>query len=317
MPRQTLTVIIPVLNEELVLSALESALTPVLDQLDLDWSVVFVDDGSTDTTLDKVRAMNQRDPRYRAISFSRNFGKEQAMAAGLQMADSDAVVIMDADLQHPPKYLPEFVARWREGHKLVFGQRQQRDADPLARRVYSAIFHRVYGWMTGARLPKGIVDFVLLDRSSVNALNQLEERSRFTKGLFTWVGFNTAVVPFDSPERFAGKTTFNFLKLLRFALDGLISFTTLPLRVWSYVGALVSLGSLLYSLYFVIATLLYKSDVPGFPSLLVSIYFFAGIQLISLGVIGEYVGRIFEEVKRRPLYIVAAEVGMPQAKPDA
>ncbi|MEO8242332.1 MAG: glycosyltransferase family 2 protein [bacterium] len=317
MPRQTLTVIIPVLNEDLMVVALEAALTPVLDTLDLDWSVVFVDDGSTDKTLEKIRAINQRDGRYRAISFSRNFGKEPAMAAGLQMADSDAVVIMDADLQHPPSYLPEFVARWREGNKLVFGQRLQRDADPLARRVYSAIFHRVYGWMTGARLPEGIVDFVLLDRSSVKALNQLEERSRFTKGLFTWVGFNTAVVPFASPERFAGKTTFNTLKLLRFALDGLVSFTTLPLRVWSYVGAVVSLGSLVYSVYFVIATLLYKTDVPGFPSLLVSIYFFAGIQLISLGVIGEYVGRIFEEVKRRPLYVVAAEVGMPQAGPDA
>ncbi len=314
MPDQLLSLVIPVLNEEKSVAALVDALRVVLDGPELkaagmQWTVLFVDDGSTDRTLERVRALAQAEPRIRAISFSRNFGKEQAMAAGLHYAKGDCVLIMDADLQHPPQYIPEFVRLWRQGSKVVFGQRNNRVTDSFARRAYSVIFHVVFGALSGARLPRGIVDFVLLDRSAVDAMNALDERSRFTKGMFTWIGFNTAVVPFDVGERFAGRTRFNFIKLVRFALDGIVSFSTLPLRIWSYVGALISLGALLYSVYFVIRTLIYKPDVPGFPSLLVAIFFFAGVQMISLGVIGEYVGRIFDEVKRRPLYIVAEEVG--------
>ncbi|MBI1170602.1 glycosyltransferase [bacterium] len=304
-----LTVVIPVLNEEGMVGPLVDALRPVLDGLDLAWDILFVDDGSTDRTLPRLRALAGAEPRIKAISFSRNFGKEQAMAAGLRYAKGDCVLIMDADLQHPPEYIPQFVRLWRQGSKVVFGQRNH-IADGFLRRAYSDIFHVVFGVLAGARLPRGIVDFVLLDRSAVEAMNMLDERSRFTKGMFTWIGFNTAVVPFDVGERLAGQTRFNFWKLLRFALDGIVSFSTLPLRMWSYVGVFISLGALLYSLYFLIKTLIFKADVPGFPSLLVAIFFFAGVQMISLGVIGEYIGRIFDEVKRRPLYIVAEEVGM-------
>ena len=310
MPDQRLSVIIPVLNEERMIDLLAKALVPELEKLDLGWNVLFVDDGSTDRTLERIRALSAADPRITAISFSRNFGKEQAMAAGLRYATGDCVLIMDADLQHPPHYIAEFVARWRHGGRVVFGQRVNRDSDSFLRRKYSDVFHAVFGFLAGARLPRGIVDFVLLDRTAVDAMNALDERTRFTKGMFSWIGFNTAVVPFDTGERVAGKSTFNFVKLLRFALDGIVSFSTLPLRVWSIVGAFVSLGALGYSVYFLIKTLLFKTDVPGFPSLMVSIMFFSGVQMISLGVIGEYVGRIFEEVKHRPLYIVADEVGL-------
>ncbi|MGV8985246.1 MAG: glycosyltransferase family 2 protein [Cypionkella sp.] len=312
MSEKLISVVIPVLNEESTVGPLIGALRPVLDGLGLAWNILFVDDGSTDRTMERVRALAMGEPRIKAISFSRNFGKEQAMAAGLRYAKGDCVLIMDADLQHPPEYIPEFVRYWRQGSKVVFGQRNNRVTDGFLRRVYSNVFHVVFGVLAGARLPRGIVDFVLLDRSAVAAMNALDERSRFTKGMFTWIGFNTAVVPFDVGERVAGQTQFNFFKLLRFALDGIVSFSTLPLRMWSYVGVFISLSALLYSVYFVIKTLLFDADVPGFPSLLVAIFFFAGVQMISLGVIGEYVGRIFDEVKRRPLYIVAEEVGFAE-----
>lgn len=314
MPAKSLCVIIPVLNEERNLAPLMAALAPVLDGLGLDWSVLFVDDGSTDATLAQIRALAAGEPRVRAVSFSRNFGKEQAMAAGLRFADADAALIMDADLQHPPAVIPEFVARWRQGAKIVFGQRGNWQADSFLRRRASDVFHAVFGVLAGGRLPRGIVDFVLLDRSAVQAMNRLDERTRFTKGMFAWIGFNAAVVPFDAPERMHGASKFNWRKLLRFALDGITSFSTLPLRVWTVAGAVISLSAILYAVYFLLKTIFFSNDVPGFPSIIVALFFFAGVQLLSLGVIGEYVGRIFEEVKRRPLYIVAEEIGFRDAE---
>ncbi len=313
MPGQSLCVIVPVLNEERMIDPLMAALVPVLEGLDLDWTVLFVDDGSTDGTLAQIRAAAARESRVRAISFSRNFGKEQAMAAGLRFAKGDAVILMDGDLQHPPAAIGEFVARWRQGAKIVFGQRGNWQAETGMRRRASDAFHATFGVLAGGRLPRGIVDFVLLDRTAVAAMNQLDERTRFTKGLFAWIGFNAAVVPFDAPARLHGVTKFNFRKLLRFALDGIAAFSTLPLRVWTVVGGLISLGALLYALYFFLKTLFVSSSVPGFPSIIVSIMFFSGVQLLSLGVIGEYIGRIFDEVKHRPLYIVAEEIGAPTA----
>ncbi|MDE3121905.1 MAG: glycosyltransferase family 2 protein [Paracoccaceae bacterium] len=324
MPHQSLCVIIPVLNEERMIGPLAEALFPVLEETGLDWSVLFVDDGSTDGTMAGIRALAAGNPRVKALSFSRNFGKEQAMAAGLRAADADAVILMDADLQHPPAAIPAFIAQWKAGAQIVYGQRGNREADSFMRRATSDAFHAVYGAMAGGRLPRGIVDFVLLDRAAVAAMNRLDERARFTKGMFAWIGFRAAVVPFDSPDRLIGETRFNYLKLLRFALDGIASFSTLPLRMWTYIGGTISLLALLYAAYFLIKTLLFHTDVPGFPSIIVSIMFFSGVQLLSLGIIGEYVGRIFEEVKRRPLYIVAETVGMeapaetaPAKAPDA
>ena len=308
--RQHISLVIPVLDEADGLDALAAELHRVLDGTDFDWSVLFVDDGSTDESLARIRAMNAADPRFTAISLSRNFGKEVAMAAGLRHARGDAVVILDADLQHPPDVIPTFVQRWREGAKVIFGQRISRESDSWLRRVYSRVFHAIFRTIAQTRLPIGVVDFLLLDRQAVDAINQLGERTRFSKGLFSWVGFSSVVVPFASPDRFVGTSRWSFVKLARFALDGIVSFSSLPLKVWSYLGAVVSLAAIAYGVYFLVHSLIFGTDVPGFPSLIVSIMFFAGVQLVSLGIIGEYMARIYEEVKARPLYVVAEEIGV-------
>ena len=315
MTRKRITIVIPVFNEEEVIGPLVDELESVLGGEDVDWDTVFVDDGSTDGTLAKVRALHARDPRYGAISFSRNFGKDTAIAAGFRYATGDAVILMDADLQHPPTTIPTFLERWRAGTKVVFGQRISRDADGLLRRLYSRLFHAVFRRIAQTRLPAGIVDFLLLDRIAVEALNRLGERTRFSKGLYAWIGFPSEVVPFDSPDRFIGSSRWSFMRLLQFALDGFVSFSSLPLKIWSYIGALVSLGAMGYGAYFLIRTLFLNADVPGFPSLIVSIMFFAGIQLITLGIIGEYLARIYEEVKGRPLFVVAEEIGIGDDEP--
>ncbi len=315
--RPEITLVIPVLNEADGLDALVADLHRTLDGHDFAWSVLFVDDGSTDDTLARIRDLNAADPRFAAISFSRNFGKEIAIAAGLGHAKGDAVVIMDADLQHPPEIVPAFVAEWRKGARIVFGQRRSRDSDRWLRRLYSRLFHFVFRHIAQTRLPLGVVDFLLMDRQAVDAINRLGERTRFSKGLYAWIGFRSAVVPFESQDRFVGTSHWSFVKLARFALDGFVSFSSLPLKVWSYIGALVSLAALAYGVYFLLRSLFVGIDVPGFPSLIVSIMFFAGVQLVSLGVIGEYLARIYEEVKARPLYVVSEEIGTAGAAAPA
>jgi glycosyltransferase involved in cell wall biosynthesis len=317
MSSQAITVVVPVFNEEAGLGALVDHLGTVFDGVDAALSVLFVDDGSTDGTLEGLRALNARDRRYSAISFSRNFGKEIALAAGLRYARGDAVVLMDADLQHPPQLIVDFVDRWRKGAKVVYGQRVTRRHDSFLRRGYSALFHSTFNRIARTRLPIGIVDFLLLDRKAVDAFNRLDERTRFSKGLYAWIGFPTAVVPFDYGERQVGGSRYSFVRLLQFALDGLVSFSSLPLKVWSYAGAFISLLAIGYGGYFLVRTLLFNTDLPGFPSLIVSIMFFAGIQLITLGIIGEYIARIYEEVKARPLYLVAEEIGIHGEAPAA
>ena len=322
MARREITIVIPVLNEADGLDALVAELRLCLDGRDFAWSVLFVDDGSSDGTLAHIRDLNAADPRFTAISFSRNFGKEIAIAAGLRNAKGDAVVIMDADLQHPPAMIADFVAEWRKGANIIFGKRESRRYDSALRRGVSQMFHSVFNHIARTPLPVGMVDFLLLDRKAVDAFNRLDERTRFSKGLYAWIGFSPTFIPFDYGERKAGGSRFNFLRLASFALDGLVSFSSLPLKVWSYFGALISLAALAYGAFFLGRSLLFRVDVPGYPSLIVSIMFFAGVQLVSLGVIGEYLARIYEEVKARPLYLISEEVGMgadagsePKVKP--
>ena len=306
----SLSVVIPVLNEARGLDGLLSRLVPVLEATGLRFEIVFVDDGSSDDTLARIKSRNVTDPRIRAVSLSRNFGKEIAVAAGLRYAQGDAIVLMDSDLQHPPELIPELVGRWREGYDIVYGQRIDRDADSPLRRILARAFYTAFRALSGTRLPENAGDFRLLSRRAVDALNRLGERARFNKGLFAWIGFKSTGVPFDVPERTSGDhSRWSARKLLRFALDGLASFSTIPLRIWSYLGLAVSLLAFLYILVFLAKTVIFGIDQAGFPTLIVSIMFFAGIQLISLGVIGEYLGRIYEEVKARPLYLVAEEVG--------
>lgn len=307
---RALTVIVPVLNEERNVPLLVERLTQQLDRLGLDWTVLFVDDGSSDGTLAALKALNGRDPRFTAISFSRNFGKEIAIAAGLGHARGDAAIIMDADLQHPPEVVGEFVRLWREGYDVVYGQRRDRETDSALRRAFSRVFYRLYNALVRTDIPEGAGDFRLLDRRAIDAMNSIRESSRFNKGLFSWIGFKSIGVPFDVAERAHGTTKWSFRKLANFAIDGLTSFSTLPLRVWSLLGLAISLTAFLYAITILLKTLLFGTDVAGFPTIVISVMFLSGVQLISLGVLGEYLGRVYEEVKARPLYIVADRVGL-------
>jgi glycosyltransferase involved in cell wall biosynthesis len=309
--RLRLSVIVPGLNEERSIPALVQRLEPVLDGLGLDWEVIFVDDGSTDGTLDLLRALHARDPRFKAVSLSRNFGKEIAAAAGLSYATGDAAILMDADLQHPPELIREFVRHWRHGSEIVYGRRVDRKADGFLHRLSARLFYAAFEKLSGTALPEGAGDFRLLDRKAIDAMNRMRERVRFNKGLYAWMGFRSVGVPFTVPPRVGGGASrWRPRQLLHFALDGLASFSTIPLRVWSYLGLLISLFAFCYAMVILVKTLIYGVDVPGFPTLIISVMFFAGVQLISLGVMGEYLGRMYEEVKGRPLFLVAEELGI-------
>lgn len=305
-----LSVVVPGLNEERGISPLIDRLRPVLDGLGLEWDLIFVDDGSTDGTLALLRRLHAQDSRVKALALSRNFGKEIAAAAGLTYATGDAAVLMDADLQHPPEVIKDFVARWNEGFDIVYGQRLDRDADSTLHRLSARVFYAAFEKLSGTRLPPDAGDFRLLDRKAVDAMNRMHERVRFNKGLYAWMGFRTIGVPFHVPPRSSGSSRWRPRQLLRFALDGITTFTTIPLRVWSYLGLVISLFAFLYAVAMLLEAIIYGVRVPGFPSLMISVLFFAGVQLISLGVIGEYLGRVYEEVKGRPLFLVAEEVGL-------
>ncbi len=311
-----LSVIIPVHNESANIAPLCARLLPVLYRITPVWEIIFVDDGSPDDTLALIKAQSLREPRIGAVSFSRNFGKEVAIAAGLDHVRGDAVVIMDADLQHPPEMIEAFVERWRAGYVMVYGQRTDRSTETRLRRTSARLFYRLFERFGETSLPEGAGDFRLIDRRGVQVLRSLGERARFSKGLYAWIGFKSVGVPFRVEERQYGTSKWSFRKLFRFAFDGITAFSTMPLRVWTYLGILISFLALVSAIYFVIETILYGTETPGYPSLIVSIMFFAGVQLMSLGIIGEYVGRIFAEVKRRPLYIVEERIGGPANASD-
>lgn len=304
-----ISLIIPVFNEAQNLRPLAARVAPALDGCDVSYEAIFVDDGSGDESLDVLRDLCAEEPRFRALSLSRNFGKEVAIAAGLDEARGRAVVIMDADLQHPPEVIGQFIEKWREGYKNIYGQRVDRATDPKLRVALTRIFYHLLENFGDVRLPPGAGDFRLLDRQAVDALLTMRERARFNKGLFAWIGFKSIGVPFEVDARAGGESKFNFARLARFALDGLMSFSSIPLKVWTYVGLAISAFALAMAGYYWIRTMLFGVDAPGFPTLVVSIAFFSGVQLISLGVLGEYVARIFNEVKGRPLYLVAERLG--------
>lgn len=309
-----LSLVVPVHNESANIGPLLERLVPILDRCVASFEILFVDDGSTDDSLDRLRLAHKTDPRIRVLSLSRNFGKEIALAAGLDHVGGAATVIIDADLQHPPELIPTFVARWREGYKNVFGQRVDRSLDSPVRRALTHRFYRLFGTVGEAELPHGAGDFRLLDAKAVAALRTMREHARFSKGLYAWIGFKSIGVPFEIDARAYGTSKFSYRKLTHLALDGLMSFSTMPLRIWTYIGLTISFLALAMATFFLTRTLLFGVDVPGYASLIVSISFFAGIQLLSLGVIGEYVGRIFAEVKRRPLYLIEEHIGFEAAE---
>lgn len=305
-----LSVIVPAHNESRNIDALLKRLVPVLERCADSFEIIFIDDGSTDDTVESLRRAHRLDSRIRAILLSRNFGKEIAIAAGLDHAKGAAAVIMDADLQHPPELIETFVARWRAGYRNVFAQRIDRTVYSPLRRILTRRFYKLFSSVGDTRLPYGAGDFRLLDARAVAALRMMREQARFSKGLYAWIGFKSIGVPFDAAPRLHGGSKFSYRKLTNLAIDGLMSFSTMPLMVWTYVGLATSAWALAMAAYYLIRTLVSGVDVPGWATLVVSIAFFAGIQLLSLGIIGEYIGRIFAEVKRRPLYLVEEHVGL-------
>jgi glycosyltransferase involved in cell wall biosynthesis len=303
-----LTIVAPVFNEGENVEALVERLRTVLDGAVAGYEILFVDDGSSDDTLARIRRLAGEDGRIRALSFSRNFGKEIALAAGIDHARGHAVVLIDADLQHPPETILAFVEKWREGYEMVYGQRIDRSTDSALRRWLTEKFYDLFKKFGETALVEGAGDYRLMDRKVIEALRRLPERARFSKGLYSWVGFKSIGVPFEVHERLHGTSKWGYGKLTLFAFDGLFSFSTMPLKLATYIGLGISIFSITYALAIVLRTLIFGADVPGFPTLIVAVMFLSGIQLVFLGVIGEYVGRIFAEVKRRPLYLIAEEV---------
>ena len=300
--------VVPAYNEHDNLGLLLPRLQAVLTQTGADWEVIVVDDGSRDATAVLMSAWTQN-PGFRYVQLSRNFGKEPAITAGIEAAAGDAVLILDADLQHPPELLPKMLSRWQAGVDMVYAVRENRDDESIGKRLGTKIFYSLLKSSRGVKVPPHAGDFRLMDRSVVDALLRLPERNRFMKGLYAWVGFHTEAIQYVPDARLHGESRFNVLTLLRLALAGLMSFTTWPLRLVSLFGFLVSICSFAYGLFIVIEFLLYNNPVDGWPTIVTVLLFFSGINLMSLGIVGEYIAGIFDEVKGRPLYIVRQAVG--------
>jgi glycosyltransferase involved in cell wall biosynthesis len=304
-----ISVIVPLYNEAENIDYLFERLLTVLDRLETSYEIVCVNDGSRDSTLKHLIEHHQQNPVIKVINLSRNFGKEIALTAGLDYAEGAAIIPIDADLQDPPELIAELVAKWREGYDVVYATRRSRQGETWLKRFTADAFYKTIGKMTKISIPPNTGDFRLLDRKVVEALRQIPERTRFMKGLFAWVGYKQTSIMFDREPRAAGTTTWNYWKLWNFAIDGITSFSFVPLKIWSYIGLFISFLSFLYASFLVIRTLIWGIDVPGYASLMVAVLFFGGVQLITLGVIGEYLGRVYEEVKGRPLYFVRDSYG--------
>lgn len=298
------SLVVPVFNEEESIAVFLAATVPLLERDGVRFEIVFVNDGSRDETFARLFQRSRTDRRLRIVNLSRNFGKEAALTAGIDHARGDVLIPMDIDLQDPPELIASFVDRWREGYDIVYGIRTTRHADTAAKRLSAGWFYRVFNSMSPVRIPPNVGDFRLVDRRAVEVLRQLPERNRFMKGLFAWVGFNAVGVPYERPERAAGSSKFNLWRLWNFAIDGLVSFSTAPLRAWFYVGLVIAVVAMLYALFIVTRVLIFGVDTPGYASLLIAVLLMGAIQLLSLGIIGEYLGRLFVEVKARPIYIV-------------
>lgn len=300
-----LSLVVPVFNEAETVSLFVEAVQRVFaPNPEIEVEYVFVNDGSTDHTLAILLALKQSHERLQIIDFSRNFGKEAALSAGVLAAGGQVIIPIDVDLQDPPELILSMVEKWREGYEVVLGRRISRSSDTWAKRSSAAVFYAVHNWIAAPALPENVGDFRLMDRCVVEALRQLPESNRFMKGLFAWVGFRTTYVDYDRPERSAGATKFNGWRLWNLAIEGFTSFSTAPLRIWTYAGTLVATLSMLFAAFIFVRVLVYGIDLPGYASLMVAITFFSGVQLIGIGVLGEYLGRTYIESKRRPLYII-------------
>jgi glycosyltransferase involved in cell wall biosynthesis len=299
------SLVIPFHNEEKVLALFYQTLKSVLTQItQIHFEIVCVDDGSHDKTVLGLLALAHHDERVVVVELSRNYGKEAALTAGLMHARGEAAIIMDADLQDPPELIPTMIAKWRAGADMVLAKRIDRSADSQFKRWTSHIFYRLHNYVAQIKIPENVGDFRLINRAVIDAIMKLPERQRFMKGLFAWVGFSTDIVEYTRPKRSAGKTKFSTWKLWRLALDGIYSFSTMPLHLWTYFGTVCALLTGLYTIKIVVKAWMFDTDVPGYASIMVAIFFFGSVQLITLGVLGDYIGRIYSEVKQRPLFLI-------------
>lgn len=300
-----ISILIPAYNEEAVLDTLYTRLGTLANDLKkYDFEFLFVNDGSKDKTLKIIREFADIDTRVSYVNLSRNFGKEIAMIAGLDHVTGDATVIIDADLQDPPELIPEMIKHWEDGYDDVFARRNSREGETWFKKWSSKTFYQILEKVSHVPIQKDTGDFRLLDRRAVDALRQMRESQRYTKGMFSWVGFHKKEVTYDRDARAAGETKWNYPRLINFAIDGITSFTTAPLRLSTYVGFIVSVIAFVYLLVIIFQTIFFGNDIAGYPSTLAVILFLGGVQLLSLGIIGEYIGRIFNETKQRPLYFI-------------
>ena len=305
-----ISVVVPVYNEEESLDAFYEAVSEQLHCLEMEWELIFVNDGSKDRSLAILQSLHERDSRVHIVDFARNFGNQVALSAGLEHSRGDAVVIMDADLQHPPELIATMVGKWRdEGYDSVYTIRTYGKAAGRFKRWSSQVFHKVLNVLSDLDLPEGISDFRLLDRKVVTYLNLMKERPRFLRALISWLGFRQIGVPYTTRSRVAGESKFSFGKLLKLSLDGITGFSTKPLRWITYFGMMVASLGMIYACYVVLETIFIGLQTPGWPTLIITVLLLGGIQLISLGVIGEYVGKIYMETKQRPLYVVQEKIG--------
>lgn len=308
--RKLISIVAPFYNEGEAVVLFYQSISKVFDQIPgVDFEVVCVDDGSSDDTLTKLIALVDRDPRFRVIELSRNFGKESALTAGIDAANGDAVIPIDADLQDPPELIPMLIQEWQQGADVVLARRTDRSSDLFLKRKTAQMFYRFHNRLAHIKIPENVGDFRLMDRAVVEGLKQLPERQRFMKGLFAWVGFKTATVNYTRNSRAAGTTKFSGLKLWNFALEGITSFSAAPLKVWTYIGGVGALLTFTYATFIILRTLIHGVDVPGYASLLVAVLFFGSLQLVGIGVLGEYIGRIYVETKQRPVYLIRKHHG--------
>lgn len=315
-----LSVVVPMYNEESMIEAFFAELCPCLQRISSDWEMICINDGSRDRTLELLLRQSEADSRIKVLDLSRNFGKEAALSAGLEWSTGRAVVPIDVDLQDPPELLGPMLEKWREGYEVVHARRVTRRSDSPGKRMSARTFYRLYNRLSKVVIPPDVGDFRLMDRAVVDVIAALPERNRFMKGLFAWAGFRSTAVDYERAPRRHGVSKWNYWTLWNFALEGITSFSTVPLRIWTYAGGLVAVITALYALLMVTRTLLFGADVPGYTSLIVAVLFLGSVQLVSLGILGEYIGRIYLEVKRRPVYIVRQHHGFaarPRPGPSA
>lgn len=310
-----ISIVVPMYNEEAVFHKLFEVLNKTLSQLDVEYEVVCVDDGSKDKTRALLESKAKEDPRVKAVILSRNFGKEAAMTAALDYASGEAVIPIDADLQDPPELIGQMVEKWREGFDVVYAKRVSRATDTPMKRNTAGLFYRVFNMLSEIPIPENVGDYRLMDRRVVEAIKRLPEKDRFMKGLFCWPGFSNTTIEFERQERAEGETKFNYWKLWNFALNGITSFSSFPVRLGVYLGLIVSAVAFVYGVIIMLKTLFTGVDVPGYASLMVVVLFLGGIQLFFLGLLGEYIGRIYKEVKNRPIYMVDKILGFDGKNP--